>query len=245
MAVDRVVKLSQVSGLLSVQLLPNRVCEDYSYDTLDVFPLFQVSLETGGYFPDTSPSSLDTLAHGSLPPEATGSLNSFVGSLAMSLSLTGHTADLSLLPNIRRTCLYCRTYGGLVSIAGHTADLSLLTDPLISIPDEMLLLPMRPQWSPGRQSPGELLTSVDSSLLDVSCEGPFDAYCELSDTGNHPLISTGLPICPYRMTSYRVEEVADVDPAFWSSTRKVSHSAVWTCFCVLQKSLEYAQFALL
>ena len=53
MFVDRVAKLSQVSGLSSVLLSPNRVCEDYAYDTLDVFPIFQMSLEAEGYFPVT------------------------------------------------------------------------------------------------------------------------------------------------------------------------------------------------
>ena len=54
--VDRVAQLSQSSGLSSVQLSPNRVCEDYMYNTLDVFPLFQVSPETEEYFTNTSPS---------------------------------------------------------------------------------------------------------------------------------------------------------------------------------------------
>ena len=38
--VHRVAQLSQVSGLSSVQLSPHRVCEDYTHNTLDVFPLF-------------------------------------------------------------------------------------------------------------------------------------------------------------------------------------------------------------
>ena len=46
---------SQVSLISSVQLLPNRVREDFTYDTLDVFPVFQVSQKADGYFPDTSP----------------------------------------------------------------------------------------------------------------------------------------------------------------------------------------------
>ena len=73
---------------------------------------------------------------------------------------------------------------------------------------------MRSQSSPGCQSLGESLASVDSSPLDVSREGPVDAYCELADTGSQPLISDGLPGCPYHMTSYREEDIADVDPAF-------------------------------
>ena len=56
---DRVVQLlplqSQVSALSSVQFSPNRVREEFSYDTMVVFPIFQVSQEADGYFPDTSP----------------------------------------------------------------------------------------------------------------------------------------------------------------------------------------------
>ena len=39
-------------------------------------------------------------------------------------------------------------------------------------------------------------------------------YTALSDTGDIPPISEGLPGCPYRMTSYDRAEVADVDPAY-------------------------------
>ena len=53
--VESVVQSSQISALSSVQLSPNRVREDYSYDTLDVFAVFQVSPEIDGYLPDTSP----------------------------------------------------------------------------------------------------------------------------------------------------------------------------------------------
>ena len=41
--VESVVQLSQISALSSVPMSPNRVCEDYTYDTVDVFPVFQVS----------------------------------------------------------------------------------------------------------------------------------------------------------------------------------------------------------
>ena len=42
--VESVVQLSQISALSSVQRSPNRVREDYTYDTVYVFPVFQVSL---------------------------------------------------------------------------------------------------------------------------------------------------------------------------------------------------------
>ena len=58
------------------------------------------------------------------------------------------------------------------------------------------------------------LTPVVSGPVDLSWEGPFDAFCVPSDTGGHPLIVEGLPGCPYRMTSYREEDIAEVDPTF-------------------------------
>ena len=48
----------------------------------------------------------------------------------------------------------------------------------------------------------------------MSREGPFDAYCASSDTGDHSFISVGLPGCPYHMSSYDSADVADVDPAY-------------------------------
>ena len=50
--------------------------------------------------------------------------------------------------------------------------------------------------------------------FDVSREGPFDAYSYLMDTGDSPLVTTGLPGCPYRITSYTGPAVADTNPAF-------------------------------
>ena len=49
---------------------------------------------------------------------------------------------------------------------------------------------------------------------DVSREGPFDAYTSPMDTEDSPLVTTGLPGCPYRITSYTGPAVADTNPAF-------------------------------
>ena len=65
-----------------------------------------------------------------------------------------------------------------------------------------------------RRSPGGGGGGSASPRRDLSREGPFDAYCMPCDTGVNPLISEGLPGCPYRMTSYLEEDIADVDPAF-------------------------------
>ena len=49
---------------------------------------------------------------------------------------------------------------------------------------------------------------------DVSREGPFDTYSSLMDTGDSPLVTTGLPGCPYRITFYTSPAVADTNPTF-------------------------------
>ena len=74
-----------------------------SYDTLDVFPVFQV--EGDGYLPTTSlvtppgtgnlATSPATLGPDSLLPEAMGSFNSFIGGQATARSFIESTIDLS------------------------------------------------------------------------------------------------------------------------------------------------------
>ena len=56
-----------------------------------------------------------------------------------------------------------------------------------------------------------------SRTYDVSRASPFDAYCSPMDTGDSPLVATGLtglPGCPYRITSYTGPAVTDSNPAY-------------------------------
>ena len=57
-------------------------------------------------------------------------------------------------------------------------------------------------------------SSAGPRTSDVSREGPFDAYCAPMDTRYCPLVATGLPGCPYRITSYTRPAVVDTNPAF-------------------------------
>ena len=45
-------------------------------------------------------------------------------------------------------------------------------------------------------------------------QGPFDAYSSPLDTGDSHLVATGLPGCPYRITSYTGLAVADTNPVY-------------------------------
>ena len=57
--------------------------------------------------------------------------------------------------------------------------------------------------------------SIDQDRVnDISREGPFDAGASPMDTADNPLITTGLPGCPYRITSYKGPALADSNSAF-------------------------------
>ena len=105
-----------------------------------------------------------------------------------------------------------------ITLLDRNTDLSLLAIPLLPLPDGLLLVPAtasdQPSTSIERPLPREQLPHVASPLRDLSREGPFDAYCAPSDTGDHPLISDGLPGCHYRMTSYASADIAYVDPVY-------------------------------
>ena len=120
-----------------------------------------------------------------------------------SLPLGAH-ASLDSLLAYDITRLYCDTV------------LPLLVVPLLPLLDNLLHLPVMASEQPSNSAerPFTAGTTVASTPRDLSREGPFDAFCAASDSGDHPLISDGLPGCPYRMTSYARADIADVDPAY-------------------------------
>ena len=85
---DTVACMSQVSAFSSVLLSPNRVREDCTSMTADVFPIYQVSPDTTGYQPATSPVTPPIPK----PPGATGSFDSLIG-----LDLLDQETDFSCL----------------------------------------------------------------------------------------------------------------------------------------------------
>ena len=133
------------------------------------------------------PSSLGSLAAGSLPDEAAESRDNTIRSTATLLSITDHAANLQLL-----------------------------TPPLNPFPDEVLLqadpalLFKLTQTYNDFLPPQEPVPAVDPPPV-LSREGPFDASSEPAATSDHPLISNGLTGCPYHMTSYRQQDIASVD----------------------------------
>ena len=62
----------------------------------------------------------------------------------------------------------------------------------------------------------QLFCNLDGVLdiTDIVREGPFDAGTDPMDTEDSPLIITGMPGCPYRMTSYTGTALMDADAAY-------------------------------
>ena len=54
----------------------------------------------------------------------------------------------------------------------------------------------------------------DIEIADIAREGPFDTFASPMYTEDIPLVTTGLPGCPYRITSYNGPAISDINPAF-------------------------------
>ena len=93
---------------------------------------------------------------------------------------------------------------GDLSLMDRSQDLSLLLIPLLPLPNGLgLLTDMalgQSSVSVAGPSQVESGTPVVPTSGDLSREGPFDVYSTTSDMGDIPLISDGLPGCPYRIT---------------------------------------------
>ena len=57
-------------------------------------------------------------------------------------------------------------------------------------------------------------STAEDIRRDIVREGPFDAGATPMDTEDSPLISTGMPGCPYRMTSYTGTALVDADATY-------------------------------
>ena len=66
----------------------------------------------------------------------------------------------------------------------------------------------------GTSSRPEGWSSAMAQIADIAREGPFHAFASPMDTEDSPLVTTGLPGCPYRITSYNGPAISDMNPAF-------------------------------
>ena len=57
-------------------------------------------------------------------------------------------------------------------------------------------------------------STAEDIIWDIVMEGPFDAGATPMETEDSPLISTSMPGCPYRMTSYTGSAIVDADTRY-------------------------------
>ena len=57
-------------------------------------------------------------------------------------------------------------------------------------------------------------STAEDIIRDIVREGPFETGATPMDTEDSPLIITGMPGCPYRMTSYTGTALMDADAAY-------------------------------
>ena len=173
--------------VLSAPLSPNRVKEGHSQDMPAEGSIFDVSPDLPGYNMRPVGVGLQQLDTAQTPPSTYGSFND-------------------------------PFFGAPIAFAQCHKMLGLdtpMTLPIYNLPTkEANLLPDQSAVSTVLAS-GVPLDSIPwSTAEDIIREGPFDASDTPIDTEESPLISTGLPGCPYRMTSYTGTAVADADEMY-------------------------------
>ena len=107
---------------------------------------------------------------------------------------------------------------------------------------------------PGQSGVQTIRASAESSQVegwsagtprtdDVSREGPFDAYMSPMDTGDSPLVATGLPGCHIRgrqaLTRTRHLDCNFIIPGFWRSLRRWSLHG----FCTIPRRFGFNAWA--
>ena len=201
----------------SAPISPNRVRSDCTPGTLDAGPVFEVSHTTGFLLR--------------------------AGDTAMPASPVGSPAPLGTAfdrsPQLGEPVAFNLSQ----AVTGSDAPV-VMSFPVYPLPSGMVLMPVscssQTISAPGVSSHQGQWSSAMPQTRDVSREGPFDAYCAHMDTGVCPLVSTGLPGNPYRITSYTGPAVADTDSAFGIQMHHprfvefIGHLSLLGCYSVLR-----------
>ena len=185
-----VVSLDQ-SVVSSMVISPNRVRLDASLDTPDEEAVSEVSPDTSGILMRPSGAVLQPPLN-CLPvqPDPESCCEPLLGDpvdFTLSGPIPGSDAPPMIFP------VYPLP-SGLTLLSWQSSVQTVLATAFSSRPD--------------------VLSTGVPRTYDVSREGPFDAYGSPMDTGDSPLVATGLLGCPYRIMSYTGPAVADSNPAF-------------------------------
>ena len=97
-----------------------------------------------------------------------------------------------------------------------------MTLPIYSMPKEANIFPNQsavPTVLASGVTPDSIpWSSAEDMIRDISREGPFDASASPMDTEDIPLISTGLPGCPYRIYVLHGDSTVGCERDIWVAT---------------------------
>ena len=175
---------------LSAPLSPNRVREGHSQDMPAEGSVFDVSPDLPGFSMRPAGVGLKSPDITQPPPSVHGGFNDpFFG------------APIAFAQ--------CNKMPGLDTP---------MTLPIYNMPKEANIFPDQsavPTVLASGVSPDSIPWSTAEDIIrDISREGPFDASASPMDTEDSPLICTGLPGCPYRITSYTGTALSDADETY-------------------------------
>ena len=177
-------------GDSSVPLSPNRVQAGRSQDVPDDGSLFNVSPVSPGFLMRPSGTAVQQPGAGLSLPSALDSSSDPV--LGKPIAF----AQCALIP-------------------GSDTPLTL---PVYTMPSGLAYMPgqssVQTVLASGTSPRPEGWTSDSTRIADIAREEPFDAITSPMDTEDSPLVTTGLPGCPYRITSYNGPTISDMIPAF-------------------------------
>ena len=95
---------------------------------------------------------------------------------------------------------------------------ALMTLPVYTLPSGLAYMlghsSVQTVLASGTSSRPEVWSSATDQRVDISREGPFDAFASPMDTEDSPFITMGLPGCPYQFTSHSGLAIAALNPAF-------------------------------
>ena len=155
-------------------------------------------------------------------------------------------SSLPLQPGLESDCAPVLGEPVAFTLSGQIpgSDAPAMTFPVYPLPSGLALLSVscsaQTVLASGVSSQQDRWSSDVPRTRDVFREGPFDAYCSPMDTGDSPLVATGLPGCPYRITSYTGPAVTYTNPAFGMQLHHpwflefIGHRSLLGCCTVLR-----------
>ena len=176
-------------GSMSAPQSPNRVWKGHSQDMPAEGSLFEVSPDVPGFHMRPAGGGVQMTEITQPSPSKFAGFNPFFGA-PIAFSQCQNTSGMDTMTTVPLYNIPKDSNIGIDQSAVPTVYASGVS------PDSM-------PWS-----------TAEDIIRDIIREGPFDAGATPMETEDSPLISTSMPGCPYRMTSYAGTAMVDADTRY-------------------------------